>query len=479
MALELLDCTNCGAHLPPPGNSRFFTCEFCRHSMLNPGYVPEAAPVAHAAPVAPVAPAAPAPVAQAPAPAPAAQPAPAAGPRARSAEELVSVARAALLLHDSLYYAPTVPPAKERNARAAYGAALPPTETIAVLYDGTVFGAGDDGFIVTPNFLGWNGGTPHLIPWRDIDPATVVVAKTEVSVMGQEIPLVPDELVDRLARLIREQVAFARPAPAPAAARPVAPPAKPVAAPVKPAASAAPAKPPLVAPGAPEWFAAIDGDQSGPHTPDELRKMVADGRIDGATLVWTVGAAGWKPIKEVEALAGVLPAARVPAKAAPVPVGPRRAASSPLLKGPRAAQKAAEPEAEESTDAAEDDAAALEIIQRFLRERGGLHVSPGIPAHAERTARGTHEDELPDDEAILALFLSDEGGFVVTSGSFYWHDGDGATASIDWEDFDTDDLSIEDDELYIEEDLVPTGNGQHSLSRQLRKTIEALCEWAQ
>ncbi|MDB4928207.1 MAG: Twin-arginine translocation protein TatA, partial [Myxococcaceae bacterium] len=168
-----------------------------------------------------------------------------------------------------------------------------------------------------------------------------------------------------------------------------------------------------------------------------------------------------------------------PARAAPVPVGaPRRSAPVPLGKGAKPAPKAAAA-APKSDNATDDDAAALEVIQRFLRERGGLHLAPGIPAHAERTARGTHEDELPDDEAILALFLSDEGGFVVTSGSFYWHDGDGATASIDWEDFDVDDLTIEDDELYIEDDLVPTGGGQHGLSRQLQKTIAALSEWAQ
>jgi hypothetical protein len=48
-----------------------------------------------------------------------------------------------------LYVAPDIPPNKEANARAVYGAEIRPAERVLALYDATWFGSGDEGWILT------------------------------------------------------------------------------------------------------------------------------------------------------------------------------------------------------------------------------------------------------------------------------------------------------------------------------------------
>jgi hypothetical protein len=71
---------------------------------------------------------------------------------------------------DGIFVAPAIPPRKEKNVRALYAASLPADEPIAVLFDDTVFGAGDDGFIVTPARICWRnfGEEPKMIPWPEV-----------------------------------------------------------------------------------------------------------------------------------------------------------------------------------------------------------------------------------------------------------------------------------------------------------------------
>ncbi|MDR5652061.1 SPFH domain-containing protein [Ruixingdingia sedimenti] len=69
-----------------------------------------------------------------------------------------------------------------------------------------------------------------------------------------------------------------------------------------PAAAAAPPPPPPVA----QWHLAVNGQTSGPFTPQQLAEMAARGAFGAASLVWTAGQDGWKPASEVPALAGIL-----------------------------------------------------------------------------------------------------------------------------------------------------------------------------
>lgn len=211
MALEVFKCENCGARVPPPpATVKMVVCEFCGNPGLNPFYVAPA-PVAHAAPVAHVTHAAP--VAQAPI-------APAAPPRPRTAEEILRLAQTHLQLFDSLFYAPAIPAKKEQGAREGYGARIPADEPILALYDSTVFGGADDGFVITPRRLGWKNIAldPHTVTWDVFDARTVHVADGEVKVMGDMIQLGDDSaLQGRMVRFLQAMGAVAQPGPAAAA----------------------------------------------------------------------------------------------------------------------------------------------------------------------------------------------------------------------------------------------------------------------
>jgi hypothetical protein len=77
---------------------------------------------------------------------------------------------------DSLYLAPTIPTKRELGARRAHGAHLPSNERILALYDDTVFGSGEDGFVVTAQRLCWKNiqGEARAIEWRFLDPESVI-----------------------------------------------------------------------------------------------------------------------------------------------------------------------------------------------------------------------------------------------------------------------------------------------------------------
>lgn len=85
-------------------------------------------------------------------------------------EALVTLATQLVGSQPGIFVAPSIPPRKERNARAVHAASLPADEPIAVLFDDTVFGGGDDGYVVTTNRLCWRNYTeqPQMLPWGEI-----------------------------------------------------------------------------------------------------------------------------------------------------------------------------------------------------------------------------------------------------------------------------------------------------------------------
>lgn len=66
------------------------------------------------------------------------------------------------------------------------------------------------------------------------------------------------------------------------------------------------------------WFYALNGEQQGPVTPEQLDQLLAQGTISAATLVWREGLPGWQPLSTarpaptvppLEAAAGTDPSA--------------------------------------------------------------------------------------------------------------------------------------------------------------------------
>jgi predicted Zn finger-like uncharacterized protein len=65
------------------------------------------------------------------------------------------------------------------------------------------------------------------------------------------------------------------------------------------------------------WHIVVDGEQQGPYTAGQLAEYVTAGNLDFETFVWKEGFDDWKPIREVQDIAGKVKGAPAPA-AAPV-----------------------------------------------------------------------------------------------------------------------------------------------------------------
>ena len=76
------------------------------------------------------------------------------------------------------------------------------------------------------------------------------------------------------------------------------------------APAAAPGPPPL--PPQTQWYAALDGQQAGPFTPEQVQQLIGQGRIAADTLVWKQGLAHWTAAKAVPDLAGFFSAGPPP-----------------------------------------------------------------------------------------------------------------------------------------------------------------------
>src|SRR4051812_44741867 len=89
--------------------------------------------------------------------------------------DILTLARRHLGMGSSMFYEPSIPPEKAANARRAHAMHLPEEETILALYDGTMFGGAQDGFLITPQRLCWKNfwEHPRQLPWDELDASTV------------------------------------------------------------------------------------------------------------------------------------------------------------------------------------------------------------------------------------------------------------------------------------------------------------------
>jgi hypothetical protein len=118
---------------------------------------------------------------------------------------LLELARQRLGTGPSIHYAPSIPPPKEQEARAAHALHLPLGEPLLVLYDGTLFGRSDDGFLITLERFCWKNlwSHPRMLAWEDLDPATVRPRIGKVELAGGTVDL-SGELANGLAALLVE-----------------------------------------------------------------------------------------------------------------------------------------------------------------------------------------------------------------------------------------------------------------------------------
>jgi len=132
----------------------------------------------------------------------------------------VILAREDLAGVDRVYQHPDIPVPIERTVRGVHGEALPRAEPLRIVYDDTVFGGAEDGFVVTDRRICWKalGERPVCVPWASVEPHEIVCDGDDVVVGAGRLPLTgwQEPLADRLAQVLR---GFAGPGLAPQAYR--------------------------------------------------------------------------------------------------------------------------------------------------------------------------------------------------------------------------------------------------------------------
>jgi hypothetical protein len=417
MTLAVFKCENCGARVPPPpATQKMVTCAYCGNPGHNPFYDPALAAAAapQANPVAATAAALP--------PTPAAA-TPAGAARSRTPEDILRLAHGHLQLFDALFYAPHIPPKKEQGARAAYGALIPADEPILVLFDSTVFGGADDGFVVTPRRLGWKNIAldPKVVPWEVFDARSVRATAEDLQVMGDMIQIDAESaLQPRLMQFLHAMGGVAAPVPA------VAPPAR------TPAAAAVVATParPAVVPGA-----------SGPSNPKGAK---------------VPGAAG--------------------------PSNPKGAKPGSALKARVEEEEEEEEEEDEETRQSWIDDTHGMAEDCFTRS-ASLHVYPNIPKVKVASAFETYADHIDEEDTVVVLYDpaggDEDDGFVATPWGFYWRNRGEDPCSVQWEELDLGEVVLDDRGLTIEGEVVRVARRDEGLADELAAFIEAMGNWAQ
>jgi hypothetical protein len=96
---------------------------------------------------------------------------------------------------ESTSLCPSITGKKELGARAVHARHLPSDERVLLLYDDTVFGSGDDGFLVTSRRVCWKniGDRPHMMEWHAVDPhrmyadrRRLVLGTRAIEITGEE-----------------------------------------------------------------------------------------------------------------------------------------------------------------------------------------------------------------------------------------------------------------------------------------------------
>ena len=98
----------------------------------------------------------------------------------------------------SVFFAPHIPEKKEASARRAHIVHLPDPEKILALYDGSMFGNAEGGFIITGKRLCWKNknDTACTIMWRDIDPERLFLDGRRLYIDDDALSIPDDDVIE-------------------------------------------------------------------------------------------------------------------------------------------------------------------------------------------------------------------------------------------------------------------------------------------
>jgi hypothetical protein len=110
-------------------------------------------------------------------------------------EDVLELAKEHLGRRENLFYAPKIPSDKEKGAREAHRAHLPRDERVLVLYDATLFGGADDGFVLTNRRVCWKciALDPQCVTYDELDTDEVGWDDDEFKVHGEVVQVSGDD----------------------------------------------------------------------------------------------------------------------------------------------------------------------------------------------------------------------------------------------------------------------------------------------
>lgn len=140
---------------------------------------------------------------------------------ALSDEAVLGLLRQHFSGEDSTYLCPSISGKRELAARVVHARHLPSDERVLMLYDDTVFGSGDEGFLVTTRRLCWkNGkGRAHMIEWEQIDSDRMYADKRKLVLGAHAIEITGDESIIDACERAFHVLAFSSRAPSTSVAR--------------------------------------------------------------------------------------------------------------------------------------------------------------------------------------------------------------------------------------------------------------------
>ncbi len=122
---------------------------------------------------------------------------------------------------ESTTLCPSIPGKKELGAREAHARHLPTDERVLMLYDDTVFGSGDEGFLVTSQRLCWKNASDRarMIEWQEIDPDRMYADRRRLVLGTHAIEITGDDSVIEACELAFHVLAFSARSPSAASAQ--------------------------------------------------------------------------------------------------------------------------------------------------------------------------------------------------------------------------------------------------------------------
>jgi hypothetical protein len=117
---------------------------------------------------------------------------------------------------ESTSLCPSITGKKELGARAIHARHLPSDERVLMLYDDTIFGSGDEGFVVTSRRICWRnaGDRPHMIEWQQVDPDRMYADRRRLVLGTRAIEITGDESIMEACERAFHVLAFSARAPA-------------------------------------------------------------------------------------------------------------------------------------------------------------------------------------------------------------------------------------------------------------------------